>query len=216
MKNIVIAGTDTGIGKTICSALFMSVFEGTYFKPIQSGCIEDNDTNTVKKISGLGDEHFLKEKYLLKQPLSPHRAAEIDNVEIDINELTLLEDIEFKPLITELAGGLMAPVNRKTLTIDIIKIWDAQVVLCARGSLGTINHTLLSIEALKARYIDIMGIVFIGENDKDNRKTSIEFSKVRELGFIPKLDKINKDTLIDVFNKHFDTEYFEGVGVDGK
>lgn len=210
MKNIIIAGTDTGIGKTICSALFMSVFEGTYFKPIQSGSIEDNDTNTVKEISKLGEQHFLKEKYLLKQPLSPHLAAELDDVEIDVKELTLPENIKFKPLITELAGGLMVPVNRKTLMIDIIKNWDAQVVLCARTGLGTINHTLLSVEALKARYIDILGIVFIGEDDKDNRKTTIEFSKERQLGFIPKLDKINKKTLIEVFNKHFDTEFLKG------
>lgn len=209
MKNIIIAGTDTGIGKTLCSALFMSVFEGTYFKPIQSGSIEDNDTNTVKDISQLNDRHFLKEKYLLRQPLSPHRAAELDNVEIDVKELFLPSGIEFKPLIVELAGGLMVPVNRKTLTIDVVKNWDAQVVLCARGGLGTINHTLLSIEALKARYIDIMGIVFIGEDNYDNRKTTVDFSRIRELGFIPKLKTINKKTLIEAFNNHFDKEFFE-------
>lgn len=215
MKNIIIAGTDTGIGKTICSALFMSVFEGTYFKPIQSGCIEDNDTETVKEISELSKEHFLKEKYLLKQPLSPHRAAELDNVKININELVLPDDTIFKPLITELAGGLMVPVNRNTLTIDVIKNWDTSVVLCARCGLGTINHTLLSIEALKARNIDILGIVFIGEDDEDNRKTSVEFSGARELGFIPKLEKINKKALIEVFNKNFDTEFL-GRGINDK
>lgn len=211
MKNIIIAGTDTNIGKTICSALFMSILEGTYFKPVQSGCIEDNDTKTVKELSQLSDEHFLKEKYLLKDPLSPHRAAELDNVEIEESELTLPEDIKFKPLIVELAGGLMVPVNRNTLTIDVIKNWDAQVVLCARTDLGTINHTLLSIEALKARNIDIMGIVFIGEENTDNQKTIVDFAKVKQLGFIPKLDKINRNTLIETFYKHFDVKHFKEI-----
>lgn len=209
MKNIVIAGTDTNIGKTICSALLMSVLKGTYFKPIQSGSKEDNDTNTVKKISELDDTHFLKEKYILKEPLSPHQAAELENIIIEENQLILPNKIPYKPLIIELAGGLMVPINRQTLFIDIIKKWDAKVILCVRTSLGTINHALLSIEALKTRNIDIMGIVFIGEENIDNKKTIIDFSDVRNLGSIPGLDKINRVTLIDTFYDNFDVTYFK-------
>ena len=218
MKPIVITGTDTEIGKTICSALLMSVLKGTYFKPIQSGCIEDNDTQTVKKLSELSDEHFLKERYLLKEPLSPHLAAEKDGIKIEEEKLTLPENIKFKPLIVELAGGLMVPLNRQTLFIDVIKSWgvneNVKVILCARTSLGTINHALLSIEALKARNIDIAGIVFVGEENTDNKKTIVQFSGVRELGHIPKLEKINRNTLVDTFYNNFDVNYFE-EGVNG-
>lgn len=209
MKNIVIAGTDTGIGKTLCSALLMTALEGTYFKPIQSGCKEDNDTDTVKSLSELSDEHFLKERYLLKEPLSPHLAAEIDNVEIDSSEITLPKEIKYSPLIIEMAGGLLVPINRKTLFIDVLAKFNAEVILCARSSLGTINHALLSVEALKSRNIAIAGLVFIGEENPDNEKTTIEFSGVRKLGTIPKLENINKKTLLDVFNKKFDKKYFE-------
>lgn len=209
MKNIVIAGTDTGIGKTICSALLMSVLKGTYFKPIQSGSKEDNDTKTVKQLSELSDEHFLKEQYLLKEPLSPHQAAELDNITIEDEKLKIPKKVPFEPLIIELAGGLMVPINRKALYIDIVKKWDASVILCARTTLGTINHALLSIEALEARDIDIMGIVFVGEENLDNKKTIVQFSRVRYLGSIPKLDKINRTALIDTFYDNFDVNYFK-------
>jgi dethiobiotin synthase len=204
MKKIIIAGTDTGIGKTICSALLMSALEGTYFKPIQSGNKEDNDTKTVKELSQLGEEHFLKEIYLLTEPLSPHAAAEADNVIIEPEKLVLPENIKFKPLIIELAGGLMVPINRETLTIDVIKNWDAEVILCARTTLGTINHTLLSIEALQKRNITIAGIVFIGEKNNDNMQTINSFSGIKTLGYISPLEKIDKNLLIKTFYDNFD------------
>lgn len=229
MKTIIIAGTDTGVGKTICSALLMSVLKGTYFKPIQSGgkCVyascpdlsilsdkgEDNDTQTVKRLSELDDTHFLEEKYYLNEPLSPHLAAETDGVLIDENNLTLPSNVPFEPLIVELAGGLMVPVNRQTLYIDILKKWTdehkAKVILCAKTALGTINHALLSIEALKARNIDIMGIVFIGEENKDNKRTIVDFSGVRNLGSIPKLDNLDRVQLAEAFYYNFDVDYFK-------
>lgn len=213
MDTIIIAGTDTGIGKTICSATLMSVLKGTYFKPIQSGSKEDNDTLTVKQLSELDEKHFLKEKYLLTEPLSPHLAAEIDRTLIKEEDLTLPNEVAFNPLIVELAGGLMVPVNRQTLYIDILKKWTdtnkAKVVLCARTGLGMINHTLLSVEALKSRNIEIMGIVFIGEENIDNKKTIIEFSDERNLGSIPQLEKLNRVALIDAFYDNFDVDYFK-------
>lgn len=209
MHNIVIAGTDTNIGKTICSALLMSVLKGTYFKPIQSGAKEDNDTATVKNLSELNNEHFLDELYILNEPLSPHKAAEIDNINIEDEKLILPDHVKFRPLIIELAGGLMVPINQQTLMIDIIKKWDAQVILCARTALGTINHSLLSIEALKARNIDIMGLVFIGEENTDNKKVIVDFSGVRELGAIPQLPKLDRNTLVDTFYDNFDVNYFK-------
>lgn len=213
MNTIIVAGTDTEIGKTICSALLMSVLHGTYFKPIQSGSKEDNDTLTVKQLSELDDKHFLKERYVLTEPLSPHLAAETDGIIIDEKDLTLPDKVPFTPLIVELAGGLMVPINRQTPYIDILKKWQnqkkAKVILCARTALGTINHTLLSIEALKARNIYIMGIVFIGEENRDNKRTIVEFSGVRNLGSIPKLEGIDRVKLAETFYDNFDVNYFK-------
>lgn len=213
MNTIIITGTDTGIGKTICSALLMSVLQGTYFKPIQSGSKEDNDTLTVKQLSELDDEHFLKEKYVLTEPLSPHLAAETDGITIDENDLVLPDEVPFNPLIVELAGGLMVPINRQTLYIDILKKWqkqhNAKVILCAKTALGTINHALLAIEALKSREIDIMGIVFVGEENKDNKRTITDFSGVRNLGSIPKLEGIDRVKLAEIFYDNFDVNYFK-------
>lgn len=218
MKPIIIAGTDTHIGKTLCSALLMSVLKGTYFKPIQSGAKEDNDTKIVKQLSELDDDHFLKEKYLLQEPFSPHKAAELENIIIKNDKLILPKNVKYKPLIVELAGGLMVPINEQTLFIDIIKNWgikeDAKVILCARTSLGTINHALLSIESLKSRNIDIMGIVFIGEINIDNEKIITQFSGIRNLGRIPKLSEINRITLAETFYDNFDVDYFsENYGI---
>lgn len=213
MNTIIIAGTDTGIGKTICSALLMSVLKGTYFKPIQSGSKEDNDTLTVKRLSELNDKHFLEEKYCLNEPLSPHLAAEIDGTVINNEDLILPKEVHFKPLIVELAGGLMVPINRQTLYIDILKKWteeyDAKVVLCAKTALGTINHALLSIEALKARNINIIGIVFTGEENSDNKRTIIDFSGIRNLGSIPNLNNPNRVKLAEAFYDNFDVNYFK-------
>lgn len=213
MDTIIVAGTDTGIGKTICSALLMSVLHGTYFKPIQSGGIADNDTLTVKELSELDDKHFLKEKYILTEPLSPHLAAEIDGIDIDEKDLNLPDEVSFKPLIVELAGGLMVPISRQTLYIDVLKNWTAphhaKVILCARTALGAINHALLSIEALKARNINIMGIVFVGEENKDNKRTIVDFSGVRNLGSIPKLDNLDRVKLTETFYDNFDVNYFK-------
>lgn len=213
MNTIIIAGTDTGIGKTVCSALLMSVLQGTYFKPIQSGNNEDNDTLTVKRLSELDDKHFLDEKYCLNKPFSPHLAAEIDGTLIKEDDLTLPTDVPFKPLIVELAGGLMVPINRQTLYIDILKKWtdenNSKVVLCAKTGLGTINHALLSIEALKARDIEIMGIVFIGEENKDNKRTIVDFSGVKNLGSIPKLEDLDRVKLAETFYENFDVDYFK-------
>jgi dethiobiotin synthetase len=129
----------------------------------------------------------------LERPLSPHRAAELDGVEVDTGKF-LLPEIN-RPLIIEGAGGLMVPVNRQTLYIDIFARWRAPIVLCARTGLGTINHTLLSIEALRSRSIALLGIAFIGEEISDTQRTIAEIGKVRVLGRLPHLDPLSSETL---------------------
>ncbi|MCB1532866.1 MAG: ATP-dependent dethiobiotin synthetase BioD [Alphaproteobacteria bacterium] len=203
----VITGTDTDIGKTVFSAMLMLALNkqasdpACYWKPVQSGVEGGVDTRTVQKLTALPNEQFIKEQYILTEPLSPHRAAELDNVEIDIDTLEI-PDIP-GPLLIEGAGGLNVPLTRATLFIDVFEIWDLPVILCARTGLGTINHTLLSVEALRKRKIPLHGIAFIGDDNPDNMRTIEEFSGVKILGRLPRLDALNSETLSKAFDDNF-------------
>jgi len=197
----IITGTDTDIGKTICAAMLTQALNATYWKPVQSGMDGMVDTRRVQKLTHLPDEHFLPESYILSEPLSPHRAAEIDGLSIDISTLTIPK-ID-TPLIIEGAGGLMVPLTRQNLMINLFRKWNIPIILCARTALGTINHTLLSLEALWARNIPIHGIVFIGEDNPDNMLTIQELGGEKILGHIPYLNEINTTSLKQIFSKNF-------------
>ena len=158
---IVVTGTDTGIGKTVFAAGLAGLLDGAYWKPVQSGLADETDAQVVARLAGLSPGRILPEAYRLTQPLSPHRAAELDGVSIDLDRLTIPD--AGRLLIVEGAGGLMVPLTRERLLIDVFARWRAPVVLCARTALGTINHTLLSIEALRRRDIPLLGVAFIGE-----------------------------------------------------
>lgn len=206
MSSFVITGTDTGIGKTVASAMLTLALNANYWKPIQSGVEGMVDARMVQKLTSLPDERFLPEAYVLSEPLSPHRAAELDRVEIDMARLT--PPPSERRLIIEGAGGLMVPITRQNLQINMFKAWDIPVVLCARTGLGTINHTLLSIEALWNRAMKIHGLIFIGEENRDNVKTIAEYSDVKVLGRLPLLDELNAQALQAAFTGHFKVEDF--------
>lgn len=207
MSAFIIAGTDTDIGKTVFAAMLTAALSGIYFKPVQAGLADGTDTETVRNLTGLGPEHFLPELYRLNTPASPHFAAEQDGIEIDPARLTLPD---VKPaLIVETAGGLLVPLTRTVLQIDIMKSWKAPVILCARTALGTINHSLLSVEALKRRGISTLGIVFIGEENKDSERTIIDLAETKRLGRLPIIGKLNRETLAEAFNQNFDKQDFD-------
>jgi dethiobiotin synthetase len=197
----IITGTDTGIGKTVFSAMLMQGIGAYYWKPIQSGVEDRIDTRTVQNLTGLTDDRFMPEAYIFSEPLSPHRAAEIDGQQVDINRLRIPETPG--PLLIEGAGGLMVPLTRKNLQINQFNRWNLPVILCARTALGTINHTLLSLEALWARQIPVHGIAFIGEDNPDTIRTITEFSNVKILGRLPFLTHLNSETLRTVFERNF-------------
>ncbi|MDI7776641.1 dethiobiotin synthase [Asticcacaulis sp. EMRT-3] len=201
MSRFIITGTDTGIGKTAVSAMLTLSLHADYWKPIQSGAEDGTDRNTVQSLTGLPDARFLPEAYILTQPLSPHRAAELDGVAID--EARLAVPPTSNPLIIEGAGGLLVPVTRQLLQIDLFKAWDAPLILCARTGLGTINHTLLSIEALRARHMPLHGLIFIGDDNTDNIRTIADTSGARVLGRLPRLERLDKDALTAAFADHF-------------
>jgi dethiobiotin synthetase len=203
---IIVTGTDTGIGKTVFAAGLAGALDGVYWKPIQAGVEEETDHGTVLRLSGLSPERILPEAYLLRTPASPHLAAERDGIVIDPDAL-LLPDID-RPLVVEGAGGLMVPLNRKVTYIDLMARWNARVVLCARTTLGTINHSLLSIEALRSRRIAIAGIVFIGDENQESERIIAELGQVRHLGRLPYLDPLTGPSLRAAFARHFRIEDF--------
>jgi dethiobiotin synthetase len=205
---IVVTGTDTGIGKTVFSAGLVDLLGGVYWKPVQSGLGEETDSQVVARLAGLPPERLLPEAYRLSQPLSPHRAAEIDGVAIDADRLA--PPATARPLIIEGAGGLMVPLDHRTLFIDVFERWRIPVVLCARTSLGTINHTLLSIEALRSRSIPLLGIAFVGSEMPDTERVIGEFGKVRVLGRLPHLDPLTPDALRSAMRSSFDPAAFTG------
>ena len=210
---IVVAGTDTDIGKTIFSAALVQALDGYYWKPIQAGLAGETDSETVARLSGLPALRILPEAYRLNTPASPHFAAERDGVDIDVLRLRP-RDVP-APLVIELAGGLDVPLTRRLLQIDVIADWKLPVVLCSSTRLGTINHSLLSIEALKRRAIPILGIAFIGEEIPDTETVIPSFGGVRRLGRLPRISDLNRDTLRQAFAANFSVANILGVGASG-
>lgn len=195
--NIFITGTDTSIGKTLVSTALCLKWGLKYWKPIQSGTNEPTDSNFVKKYLDL--KAVLQECYKLRHPLSPHTSAAREGVQIDLN-LILERAQNLKNTIVEGAGGLLVPINKDYLIIDLIQKLKIRPLLVARSGLGTINHTLLSLEALRSRNIEPIGVVMIGDQNQSN-KDSIEFyGKTKVLGEIPILKNFHKSSLIKVGN----------------
>ncbi len=205
-NRFIVSGTDTDIGKTVVSAMLVRVLDGFYYKPVQAGLDGGTDLETVRRLSGLPQDRYLPEAYVLNTPASPHVSAEIDGVEIELDKLTP-PDVDL-PLIIEGAGGLLVPLSRRALLIDQFKDWNADVILCARTTLGTINHTLLSIEALKRRDLPIRGVIFVGDENMDSERTIIEMGDVMRLGRLPHLDTLNSDSLVGAFHQNFDLDDF--------
>jgi dethiobiotin synthetase len=201
MTRLVVTGTDTDIGKTVLAAAIAQATGATYWKPIQSGVVDGCDTDAVARL-GVRATH--PEAYRLSQPLSPHRAAELDGIAIDADRLALPEG----PLVIEGAGGVLVPVRRDLLFADLFARWQLPVVLAARTALGTINHSLLSIEALRTRGVPILGVAFIGEANADNEDTIAAIGKVRRLGRLPWLDRLDPERLAQAFAANFNAEDF--------
>jgi dethiobiotin synthetase len=203
---IIVTGTDTGIGKTVFAAGLTRLLDGYYFKPVQAGLGEETDTTVVQRLSGLPADRMLSEVWRLNAPASPHLAAERDGVIIDPAALSL--PALDRPLIIEGAGGLMVPLTRDVLYIDVFATWCAPVALCARTALGTLNHTLLSLEALQRRGIPILGIALIGDAHADNERTLREMGRVPILGTLPRLDPLTSQSLGKAFSVAFARESF--------
>jgi dethiobiotin synthetase len=205
---IVVTGTDTGIGKTVFAAGLAGFLDGFYWKPVQAGLAEETDSETVARLSGLEPERILPEAWRLALPASPHLAAEREGVAID--PAALVPPAAPRPLVIEGAGGPLVPLTRAVLFADVFARWGLPAVLCARTALGTINHTLLSLDAMRARGIPVLGVAFIGEAHEENARIVAELGKVKVLGRLPRLDPLTPDTLAAAFASAFRREDFEG------
>ena len=205
-----ITGTDTGIGKTVVSAMLVRALNGAYFKPVQAGLEEETDTEIVKRLSGLADSHFIDEVYRLNTPASPHLAAEIDGIQVDIEQLSQLPKTS-KPLIVEGAGGVMVPLTPDFLLIKLFHIWQLPAIICTRTSLGTINHTLLTVLALQKYEVPIHGLIFVGDSDPENERIIPKSSGVIRLGRVPFLHELSESSLQDVFAQNFNLKQFTGA-----
>lgn len=203
---IVVTGTDTGIGKTVFSSALAGALDGFYWKPVQAGLDDETDFEVVQRMSGLPRERLLPEAYRLKTPASPHLAAKIDGIVIDPAALAL-PDVD-KPLVIEGAGGLMVPLTEHETYIDVMARWRVPVVLCARTTLGTINHSLLSIEALRARNIPLLGVAFVGDENAESERIICAMGSARRLGRLPHLAPLTGDALRMAFSTHFNVDDF--------
>jgi len=211
MKTLIVTGTGTGLGKTVVSAMLMLALDGHYWKPIQSGTEGGTDTERVASLTGLPPARLLAERYVLRELLSPHRAAELDGVEIEPEALELPSLPADRWLIVETAGGVLVPINRSTLQIALLSRWRAPVIVVARTALGTINHTLLTLEALRRRAIAILGIIFVGDSMPDAERTIAEFGPATILGRLPLLPVLDATALRDAFHANFDRRDFEAA-----
>lgn len=200
MSAFVVTGTDTGIGKTVFAAALTAALGAHYWKPVQSGLEDGADKDHVARLTGLSADRVLPETWGLTHPLSPHRAAELDGVAIDPDALALPKH---RPLVVEGAGGALVPITREVTFADVFARWGLPVIVVARTTLGTINHSLLTFEALRGRGVAIHGVAFVGEANEDNEATIAQMGGVRRLGRLPLLAMLTRDTLGSAFAEHF-------------
>ena len=200
---IFITGTDTGVGKTLVSAMLLTGLNGKYWKPVQSGLEDITDTEWVKKNTDLQEQHFYPETYSLKLPLSPHASAAAEGKHIDLERFIIPETGENEKLIIEGAGGIMVPLNERELMIDLMKKCGAPVLIVARSGLGTINHTLLSINQIKNEDLDIFGVVMNGPRNSSNRDAIEHFGNVKVIAEIEEIKNISQENLKRSFKKYF-------------
>jgi dethiobiotin synthetase len=179
MNKIFVTGIGTNVGKTVISAILVEALEADYWKPLQMGDLDNSDSKTIKQLISNSKTHIHPESYKLTQPLSPHAAAEIEGIELDYDKINIPQTNN--SLIIEGAGGLLVPINKKYYVIDLIKKFEAEVILVVQNYLGSINHTLLSIEALKNRNIKIKGIVFNGPSNPMSEEIILNYNKDKYL-----------------------------------
>ena len=207
-RRFFITGTDTGVGKTVVSALLCAALDAYYWKPIQTGTREGTDSRTAARIAEIPRAKILAEAYKFAPPVSPHLAARKAGVRIRLDEIRMPEIGVRENLIVEGAGGALVPINETQLMTHLMKHLGLPVLLVARTSLGTINHTLLSLAALRAARLNVRGVILAGKPNAENRKAIEHYGKVAVVGAVPPLKTIDRRALLGAFYRNFDPRVF--------
>jgi dethiobiotin synthetase len=204
-RQYIVTGTHTGIGKTLVSAILCLGLGAKYWKPIQTGSIEGTDTRWIAE--RIGVENVFPESYCLKKPESPHSAAEAENITLFLSQIQM--PFTSEPLIIEGAGGIMVPINRECLMLDLFERLKRSIIVVAGMYLGTINHTLLTLEALQYRKIPIAGVIFSGDEQLPVIDIILHYSKAPFLGHIPQLNQFDAPFLKDCFEQYINKAVLE-------
>jgi dethiobiotin synthase len=207
-SEIFVTGTDTGVGKTVLSALLCAALDAVYWKPIQTGSSEGTDRDEVMRCAGIRAAQTREESYIFEPPVSPHLAARWAQRRIELARIQKPAVPGGTRLVIEGAGGALVPVNEREFMTDLMRHLGAPVLVAARSALGTINHTLLTLAALRAADLTVLGVVMIGEPNADNHEAIETYGRVRVVGEIPPLATIDRLTLRDTFRAHFASEVF--------
>lgn len=194
MKQYVISGIGTGVGKTVVSAIVSEALKATYWKPIQAGDLDNSDSIKIERLTS--NVQVIPEIFQLSEPMSPHAAAEIDGVNIAITNFNLPKvDTNF---VIEGAGGILVPINNSGLTYaDVFKFWQIPIIIVSRHYLGSINHSLLTAEVLKNREIKIAGWLFVGEENKATESIIIQNSGVKMIARIPEVEQVTREFIAE-------------------
>lgn len=212
LRGLFITGTDTGVGKTVTAAALMHRYRAAaplrYWKPIQTGIEEDDDTAVVRDLGGCAEQEIFDQGVRLPRPVSPHLAARLHGSAIDVESMIQLVAGEPPQTrwIVEGAGGVLVPLNGNEKMIDLMARLGLPAVVVARSSLGTINHTLLTLEALRSRALVVAGVVMVGEPNPENRAAIEEFGNVTVLAEMPRFGVLTSDALGLWSREHFDRE----------
>ena len=210
VRGFFVTGTDTGVGKTVVSAALMLRLRSAgpirYWKPIQTGIEQDDDTATVASLARCPPGELVTSGVRLRRPLSPHLSARLSGTAIDLGPLedTFNEAAASAHMVVEGAGGVLVPLNDIQLITDLMSRLDLPAVIVSRSTLGTINHTLLTIEALQRRSIYVAGVVMVGTANKDNRDAIAQYGAVPVLGEMSMFDPLTPDRLEAWASAEFD------------
>lgn len=203
-----VTGTSTGIGKTVVSALLCAALDAIYWKPIQTGTRDGSDRSMVLRLASLPRHRVLPEVYRFSPPVSPHLAARLARVQINLRRIQLPGTAARENLIVEGAGGVLVPINSGQFMTHLMSHLNLPVLLVTQTCLGTINHTLLSIAALRAAHLDLRGVIMVGKPAPENRKAIEHYGRIKVVGRLPRLKRINCAALLKSFREHFDREAF--------
>jgi len=208
MNGYFVTGTDTNAGKTVLSALLVAALEAVYWKPVQTGVVEGTDRESVRAWAEASEERLPSERYRFDAPVSPHLASREAGVRIALDAFEFPAAPPGLKWIVEGAGGVMVPLNERDLMRDLMRRIGFPVLVAARTNLGTINHTLLTLAALRDANLPICGVVLIGQDNIENRFAIEHFGNVSVVGHHPMLKEICRATLLEVYERHFDHAKF--------